>query len=147
MATVAVDLDQAQGTRRVSPGQLSLPARGQASTAAVCKMCTIRLERLCFQRAWWFRIFRSLLATGVRLWSVWHPVDPSLYLSRSTECHGCIRFRKNVLKEESRAFRWLDGGINPLFNRARDSLLSPEELTLAKAHATRAGLSAGETSG
>lgn len=115
-------------------------AQTTSSTVAICKMCTIRLERICFERAWWFRAFRNVLATGVRLWSMWHPVNPSLYLSRSTECHRCLRFRKNVLKEESRAFRWLDSGINPLFNRARDSLLSPKELDEARAHARKAGL-------
>ena len=65
------------------------------------------------------------------MWSLFHPVAPDLYLSRSKECHACIRFRKNVLKEESRIFRWLDGYINPLFNRARDSLLTPQEGTEA----------------
>jgi hypothetical protein len=118
-----------------------------ASSAAVCKMCTIRLERICYERAWWFRGFRNLLAAGVRFWSLWHPVDPRLYLSRSQECHRCIRFRKNVLKEESRAFRWLDSGINPLFNRARDSLLGPQELEAARAHARKAGLQALEDRG
>ena len=111
-----------------------------SNSVAVCAMCTIRLERLCFERAWWFRTFRNLLATGVRIWSMWHPVMPSLYLSRSTECHRCLRFRKNVLKAESRAFRWLDSRINPLFNHARDSLLGPEELEAGRAHARRAGV-------
>lgn len=117
-------------------------ASARSSSAAICKLCTIRLERLCYERAWWFRTFRNVLAAGVRLWSLWHPVDPSLYLSRSTECHRCIRFRKNVLKEESRAFRWLDSGINPLFNRARDSLLSPCELEAARSYARTAGVHA-----
>jgi len=107
---------------------------------AVCKLCTIRLEQLCYQRAWWFRVFRAILASGVRLWSLWHPVMPTLYLSRTKECHACIRFRKNVLKEESRLFRRLDGYVNPLFNRARDSLLTPEEMEAARAHARKAAL-------
>ena len=108
---------------------------------AVCKLCTIRLERLCYQRAWWFRAFRAILASGVRLWSLWHPVTPTLYLSRTKECHSCIRFRKNVLKEESRFFRRLDGYVNPLFNRARDSLLTPEEMEAAREHARKAAAS------
>ena len=108
-------------------------------TAAVCKMCTIRLERLCYERAWWFRGFRGLLATGVRVWSLWHPVNPSLYQSRSKECHGCFRFKKNVLKEESRFFARLDSVFNPLFNRARDALLTPEEVETAKKHAKECG--------
>lgn len=58
-------------------------------------------------------------------------------MCRSKECHSCIRFRKNVLKEESRLFHWLDGYINPLFNRARDSLLTPQEMDAARAHAKK----------
>jgi iron complex outermembrane receptor protein len=72
------------------------------------------------------------------VWSLLHPVDPALYLCRSKECHACIRFRKNVLKEESRLFRWLDGYVNPLFNRARDSLLTPQEMDAAREHAKKA---------
>ena len=87
-----------------------------SNPAAACKLCTIRLERLCSQRALWFRILRATLASAVRAWSLWHRVDPALHQSRSQECHACIRFRKNVREKESRLFRWLDGYMNPLFN-------------------------------
>jgi len=105
---------------------------------ASCKLCTIRLEKLCYQRSHRFRVLRTVLASAVRIWSLFHPVDPALYQSRSKECHACLRFRKNVLKEESRPFAWLDGYVNPLFNRARDSLLLPEEMEAARAHAKKA---------
>jgi iron complex outermembrane receptor protein len=123
----------------MNPQASATPQPTSANSNAVCKLCTIRLERLCYQRARWFRAFRAVLAGAVRVWSLFHPVAPDLYLCRSKECHACIRFRKNVLKEESRIFRWLDGYINPLFNRARDSLLTPQEMNAAREHAKRAG--------
>ncbi len=97
-----------------------------------CKLCTIRLEKLCYRRAWWFRPFREVLATGIRAFALVHRVNPKDYEARSPMCHGCIRFRKNVLKERSRLFRWLDGYLNPLFNRVRDALLTPDELQRAR---------------
>ena len=126
-----------------NPRAFAMPQPTSANSNAVCKLCTIRLELLCYQRARWFRAFRAVLAGAVRVWSLFHPVAPDLYLSRSKECHACIRFRKNVLKEESRIFRWLDGYINPLFNRARDSLLTPQEMNAAREHAKREGLTLG----
>jgi hypothetical protein len=54
-------------------------------------------------------------------------------------CHKCIRFKKNALKEESRVFAWLDGYLNPLFNRIRDSLLTQAEREHARELAPRAG--------
>ena len=109
-----------------------------AGPAASCKLCTISLEQLCYQRAWYFRGFRNTLAAVVHIWSWWHPVDPALYQPRAKVCHGCLRFRKNVLKEESRLFRWLDGYVNPVFNHVRDSLLSAEERETARRYAQSA---------
>ena len=37
---------------------------------SACKICTIRLEELCYARAWWFRAFREVLATGIRLFAI-----------------------------------------------------------------------------
>ena len=53
-------------------------------------------------------------------------------------CHRCMRFRKNAVRERSRLFVWLDGYLNPWFNRVRDSLLTPEELAAARELARRA---------
>ena len=39
-------------------------------------MCTIRLEQLCYQRAWWFRSFREVLATGIRVFAFAYRVRP-----------------------------------------------------------------------
>ncbi|MHB1705802.1 MAG: hypothetical protein ACYCSH_07065 [Acidithiobacillus sp.] len=103
-----------------------------------CRICTIRLEQVCYQRAWWFRAFREVLATGIRLFAIAYRIRPDDYKSRSKMCFKCLRFRKNALKRRSRLFNWLDGYLNPLFNRARDSLLTPRELEYARALARRA---------
>ena len=108
-------------------------------TNLVCKLCTIRLETLCYQRAWWFRPFREVLATGVRLFALVWRIEPQKYQTRSPGCHHCFRFKKNALKEQSAVFRWLDSYLNPLFNRVRDSLLTPEELQEAREFAREAG--------
>ncbi|HMO27038.1 MAG TPA: hypothetical protein PKB10_12295 [Tepidisphaeraceae bacterium] len=110
-----------------------------ASTDLVCKMCTIHLERLCYRRAWWFRIVRECFATGIRVFALIHRIRPADYRVRSTMCHGCIRFRKNALKRRSKLFNRLDARLNPLFNRIRDSLLTPDELDRARELARRAG--------
>jgi hypothetical protein len=113
--------------------------RAKEPTNVVCKTCTIRFEQLCYRRAWWFRIFREMLATGIRVFAVIYRIRPDDYETRSVACYKCIRFRKNALKERSRAFRWLDSYLNPVFNRVRDSLLTPEELQDAREFARRAG--------
>jgi hypothetical protein len=98
-----------------------------------CKICTIRLEEQCYERAWWFRAFREVLATGIRLFAIVLFVRTDGGRARSKKCHGCLRFRKNGLKQRSPLFNWLDGYLNPIFNRVRNSLLTPEELEQARA--------------
>jgi hypothetical protein len=104
----------------------------ESSTDASCKLCTIQLEELCYARAWWFRGLREVFATGVRIFSFVLRVNPNVYKSRSPMCKSCIRFRKNVLKCRSTVFNKLDSILNPIFNRIRDSLLTPEELERAR---------------
>jgi len=108
-------------------------------TNLVCKLCTIRLETLCYQRGWWFRPFREILATGVRIFALFSRIEPQKYITRSPGCHNCIRFQKNALKEQSRLFRLLDSYFNPVFNRVRDSLLTGQELEEARRYAADAG--------
>lgn len=103
-----------------------------------CKICTIRLEQLCYARAWWFRAFREVLATGIRVFALVTRTPADGHGARSAQCQGCLRFRKNALKRRSALFNWLDGHLNPLFNRARDSLLTPDELERARLLARRA---------
>lgn len=107
-------------------------------TEPACKICTIRLEQLCYARAWWFRAFREVLATGIRLFALFTLTRGDGDAGRSAQCQGCLRFRKNALKRKSRLFNWLDFYLNPLFNRARDSLLTPDELERARILARRA---------
>lgn len=108
-------------------------------TDLVCKLCTIQLEELCYRRAWWFRPFREVLATGVRLFALLSRIQPQRYITRSPGCHRCLRFQKNALKEQSALFRRLDAWVNPFFNRVRDSLLTGEELDDARRRAAEAG--------
>ena len=116
----------------------SADATGAPAPKPPCGMCTIRLEQLCYQRAWWFRSFREVLATGIRVFAWVYRVRPDAYKTRSPMCHQCLRFRKNAVRERSRLFVWLDGYLNPWFNRVRDSLLTPEELASARELARRA---------
>jgi hypothetical protein len=106
---------------------------------ATCRMCTITLLKLCYRRAWWFRPFREVFATGIRVFALFHPVPPEAYAARSPLCRGCLRFRKNAIRQDSPLFRWLDARLNPVFNRVRDSLLTPQEIEHAREFARRAG--------
>jgi len=106
---------------------------------ASCKVCVIRLEQLCYQRAWWFRPFREVLATGIRVFALVYRVPREAYAARSAMCHGCLRFRKNAVKKHSPLFNYFDEYLNPVFNRVRDSLLTPDELAWARNLAQRAG--------
>jgi hypothetical protein len=115
---------------------------------AVCNTCTIRLVRLAYQRAPWFRLVREPLRLGMRVMAAWHRIDPNEYEVRSQGCYGCMRFYKNALKGESAAFRWLNGRVNPLFDAVLERIVSPAEVQEAKAHARAAvagGLPANES--
>lgn len=115
-----------------NPDQLTPPL-----PAPACSICTIRLEELCYQRAWWFRTFREVLATGIRLFALAYGIRRHKHPPRSPKCLGCLRFRKNALKERSRLFNWLDGYLNPFFNRQRNALLTEAELEKARELARR----------
>jgi hypothetical protein len=121
------------------PSSIDSPVQGTSAPAtSSCRICTIRLEQICYQRAWWFRAFREILATGIRLFALAYRVPADHRLARSPMCCKCLRFRKNALQARSPFFNWLDGYLNPLFNRARDALLTPEELEKARDLARRA---------
>lgn len=108
------------------------------SDIATCRICTIRLLELGYQRAWWFRPFREVFATGIRVFALFHPVPEAAYAMRSPLCSGCLRYRKNAVRQASPLFRWLDARLNPRFNRVRDSLVTPQELDHAREFARRA---------
>jgi hypothetical protein len=105
---------------------------------AGCKICTIRLEQICYRRAWWFRAFREVLASGIRLFAIAYGLRSDRHPPRSAMCYRCLRFRKNALKQRSALFNRLDAILNPVFNRVRDSLLTPAELDSARGLAQRA---------
>jgi hypothetical protein len=109
------------------------------SEIATCRICAIKLQELCYPRAWWFRPFREVLAAGIRLFALFHPVPPEASEARSPLCRGCLRFRKNAVRQGSPVFRRLDAVLNPLFNRVRASLLTPQEIEHAREFARRAG--------
>lgn len=113
------------------------PAPHPGSEYASCKVCVIRLEHLCYRRAWWFRPFREVLATGIRIFALVYRVPSGAFAARSAACYGCLRFRKNTVKRHSRLFNHLDGYLNPLFNWVRDSLLTADEIAWARALAER----------
>ena len=83
-------------------------------------------------------MFREVLATGIRCYAFIYGIRADQYTMRSPMCKKCLRFRKNILKEKSNVFNWLDGYLNPVFNRARDSLLTEEEKEFARNLAQRA---------
>lgn len=105
---------------------------------AACRVCAIKLVELCYPRAWWFRPFREVFATAIRLFALFHPVPPEAYALRSPLCRGCIRFRKNAARQGSPLFRWFDARLNPLFNHVRARLLTPQEIDHAREFAHRA---------
>jgi hypothetical protein len=114
------------------------PSASHRGSEPSCKICTIHLEKLCYARAWWFYAFREVLASGIRLFAIalWIRTDEDH--PRSKMCRRCLRFRKNALKRHSPLFNWLDSYLNPLFNRVRNSLLTPDELECARILASRA---------
>ena len=109
--------------KRACPG-----SDGLGKKNAVCNTCTIRLVQLCYEKTWWFRIVREPLVMGMRVLGCVYGVDPEEYEVRSEECRNCIRFLKTGLKDKSGLFRWLNGLIDPIFNRIRDSIVSDQEL-------------------
>jgi hypothetical protein len=117
----------------ITPTTTTVPAE-----LATCRMCTITLLKLGYRRAWWFRPFREVFATGIRAFALVHPVPAEAYAARSPLCRGCLRFRKNAVRQGSPLFRWLDARLNPVFNRVRDSLVTPQEIENAREFARRA---------
>lgn len=105
---------------------------------AVCRTCTLRLVKLCYERAFWFRLFREPLLAGMRFLAFWHRINPRDYNVRTPECYGCIRFMKVALKEKSPLFVWLNDRVDPIFNRVRNSLLTEDEIAQARAFAKEA---------
>lgn len=99
---------------------------------AVCKTCTIQLVEICYRRTWWFRLFREPMVLGMRAMARWHRIDARDYEVRTDKCYACVRFMKTALKEQSLTFRLLNNIVNPLFNRVRNGIVTPEEIEEAR---------------
>lgn len=104
----------------------------------VCNTCTIKLVYTAYSRAPWFRLVREPLRYGMVVMGWWHRIDPGQYRAYTGSCRGCIRFTKTGLKERSALFRWLNGRINPLFDRILGSIVTEEEVAAAKRYAREA---------
>lgn len=105
---------------------------------AVCNTCTVRLVDLAYRRAWWFRWVREPLKLGMKALAAWHGIDARDDTVRTQACRGCLRFLKTALKEQSGAFRWLNGRVNPVFDRLLETVVTPEEVQEAKRFAQEA---------
>lgn len=105
---------------------------------AVCNTCTIRLVRIAYQRAPWFRLAREPLRLGLRGLAWLHRIDPNEYEVRTESCYGCLRFYKVALKERSALFRWLNDRVNPAFDALLERIVTAEEVREAKAYAREA---------
>lgn len=105
---------------------------------AVCNTCTIRLVKLAYQRAPWFRLLREPLRLGMRAMAAWHRIDPADYEVRTPSCSGCLRFYKVALKERSATFRWLNDRVNPIFDSLLLGMVKEEALKEAQAYARSA---------
>lgn len=110
----------------------------KAGKDARCNTCTIRLVAIAYRRAPWFRLVREPLRLGMRLWAWIYRLDPSEYDVRTPACYDCIRFYKTALKERSRAFRFLNDRINPIFDAFIARIVTAEEIQQAKAYAHQA---------
>jgi hypothetical protein len=105
---------------------------------AVCNTCTIRLVRIAYGRAPWFRLVREPLRLCMRALARVHCIDPQEYEVRTPACHGCMRFYKTALKEKSALFRALNDRINPAFDAMLERIVTQGEVQEAKAHARAA---------
>jgi hypothetical protein len=119
----------------------------QVKKNAVCNTCTIRLVRIAYARAPWFRLVREPLRLGMRGLAWCHRIDPDEYEVRTPSCYGCMRFYKVALKEKSALFRWLNDRVNPHFDALLERLVTAEEMRDAKAHARQATTLGGASRG
>lgn len=100
-----------------------------------CNTCTIRLVRISYERARWFRLIREPLRLGMVVMGKLYGIDPGSYPVKNENCRGCIRFTKLGLNRRSRLFRLVNNHINPGFDRILERLLTEEEITEAKSYA------------
>jgi hypothetical protein len=103
----------------------------------VCKICTVKLVEAAYAHAWWFRLLREPLRAGMLLMGKIYGADVSAYEVRSAACRGCPRMVKLELKSRSGLFRFLNGLVNPYFDRLIERLLTEREQQEARDFAER----------
>lgn len=102
---------------------------------AVCHTCTLKLITLAYRRAPLLRLVREPLKWGMRGLAWIYRIDPAEYEVRTPTCHGCLRFYKTALKDQSALFRRLNRLINPLFDALLEQLVTGDEIQQAKTYA------------
>jgi hypothetical protein len=96
----------------------------------------IELMRRTKARHLWFALVREPLVYGMRFLALVNGLKVNSYAARNPECRGCLRFVKAELEKRSAAFRFLNRFIGPIFQKIRDPLLIPEEVSFAKSRAS-----------
>ena len=104
----------------------------------ICKNCALMLVRIVYRRHWWFPLVREPLLLGMRILAWWHGIDAYSHRIGNPECHGCIRFMKAELEEQSIIFRFLNDRIGFRFTALRDARLTQAEREEAKQYALEA---------
>ena len=96
---------------------------------ALCGNCTFKLVIIAYRRAPWFRVVREPMLVGMRILARIHRVSIAKYEAKfpTGACYNCIRFYKLALRDESVAFRWLHGRVNPMFNYILGHIVTKEE--------------------
>jgi hypothetical protein len=110
---------------------------------AICNTCTIKLVKIAYQRAPWFRLVREPFKSGMQFLSWVYRVDPGEYKVRTPSCYRCIRFYKLGLKDRSGLFCWLNDRLNPVFDNLLEQIVTKEEIENARDYA-RSSTSADE---
>lgn len=101
-------------------------------SSVVCKNCALMLARLVYRRHWWFPLLREPLIMGMRILAWRHCIDARRHKVRDPACSGCIRFMKAELEKKSPTFCFLNNLIGDHFSKLRNTLLTQEELDVAK---------------
>lgn len=103
---------------------------------AVCKVCTLRLVDICYERTPWFRLVREPLRLSMLALGRIYRIRLDEYEVRTESCRGCPRFLKTALKDKSPFFQVMnDSIISPVFDRIMESIVTEKELADAKRHA------------
>lgn len=68
----------------------------------------------------------------MRILARWHHIDATRYVVRNPTCHGCIRFMKAELEQQSPLFCRLNRWIAPRFKVLSGAMLTEADHQMAK---------------